>query len=392
VDVALGVLLGLALAASLVAGRRLVRAPRVIDPTGSAMQSAVHATTSLLPHLRRGLGPGSAPPAAPHLRILTGASAVALADAERLLAFDGAGGDHHRPGDALAALAGEVRDDRLRVEPRLHCEHPACSLRSAIVAPLVVQDRRVGALVALYDRPGRLRLEETRVVGEVAALVSAMVELSEMAAVGERLARAELSALRAQISPHFIYNALAAVASFIHSRPEEARELLTEFAEFIRYAFARQRAYVTVADELRYVEKYLRLEQARFGERLKVRVQVDPEVLQAVLPVLSLQPLVENAVRHGVEREPDGGLVAIEGIDLGNDVALRVSDDGAGIDPERARAALAGRGPGIGRGNVHGRLQSTFGEGYGLEIDETVARGTTVVMTLPKFRAGVRAA
>jgi two-component system, LytTR family, sensor kinase len=392
VDVALGVLLGLALAASLAAGRRLVRAPRVIDPSGSATQSAVHATTSLLPHLRRGLGPGSAPPAAPHLRMLTGASAVALADAERLLAFDGVGGDHHRPGDPLAALAGDVRDDRVRVEPRLHCEHPACPLRSAIVAPLVVQDRRVGALVALYERPGRLRLEETRVVGEVAALVSAMVELSEMEAVGERLARAELSALRAQISPHFIYNALAAVASFIHSRPEEARELLTEFAEFIRYAFARQRAYATVADELRYVEKYLRLEQARFGERLKVRVQVDPEVLQAVLPVLSLQPLVENAVRHGVEREPDGGLVAIEGIDLGNDVALRVSDDGGGIDPDRARAALAGEGPGIGLGNVHGRLLSTFGEGYGLEIDESVARGTTVVMTLPKFRTGVRAA
>jgi two-component system LytT family sensor kinase len=392
VDVALGVVLGLALAASLAAGRRLFRAPRVIDPSGSAMQSAVHATTSLLPHLRRGLGPGSAPPAAPHLRMLTGASAVALADPERLLAFDGLGGDHHRPGDAVAELAGEARDDRVRVEPRLQCDHPDCALRSAIVAPLVVRDRRVGTLVALYDRPGRLRLEETRVVGEVAALVSAMVELSEMEAQGERLARAELVALRAQISPHFIYNALAAVASFIHSRPEEARELLTEFAEFIRYAFARQRAYVTVADELRYVEKYLRLEQARFGERLKVVVQVDPDVLQAVLPVLSLQPLVENAVRHGVERRPDGGVVAIEGIDLGNDVALRVSDDGAGIDPERARAALDGRGPGIGLGNVHGRLQSTFGEGYGLEIDGSVDRGTTVVMTLPKFRAGVRAA
>ena len=258
------------------------------------------------------------------------------------------------------------------------------------MAPLVVQDRRVGALVALYDRPGRLRLEETRVVGEAAALVSAMVQLSEMEAQGERLARAELRALRAQISPHFIYNALAAVASFIHSRPEEARELLTEFAEFIRYAFARQRAYVTVADELRYVEKYLRLEQARFGERLKVRVQVDPEVLQAVLPVLSLQPLVENAVRHGVERQPEGGLVSIEGIDLGNDVALRVSDSGDGIDPERARDALAGEGPGIGLGNVHGRLQSTFGEGYGLQVES--GPGTTVVMTLPKFRAGVRAA
>jgi two-component system, LytTR family, sensor kinase len=392
VDVALGVVLGLALAASLAAGWRLVRAPRVQDPSSSAMQSAVHAATSLLPHLRRGLGADSAPPATPLLRMLTGATAVALADAERLLAFDGAGSGHHRPGDPLAPLAGEVRDDRVRVEPRLHCDHPDCPLRSAIVAPLVVQDRRAGALVALYDRPGRLRLEETRVVGEVAALVSAMVELSELEAQGERLARAELRALRAQISPHFIYNALAAVASFIHSRPEEARELLTEFAEFIRYAFARQRAYVTVADELRYSEKYLRLEQARFGARLRVRVQVDPDVLQAVLPVLSLQPLVENAVRHGVERRPEGGLVAIEGIDLGNDVALRVSDDGAGIDPDRAHAALAGAGPGIGLGNVHGRLRSTFGEGYGLQVESEPGRGTTVVMTLPKFRAGVRAA
>ena len=99
VDVALGVLLGLALAASLAAGWRLVRAPRVQDPSSSAMQSAVHAATSLLPHLRRGLGADSAPPAAPHLRTLTGASAVALADTEQLLAFDGAGSGHHRPGD-----------------------------------------------------------------------------------------------------------------------------------------------------------------------------------------------------------------------------------------------------------------------------------------------------
>jgi two-component system, LytTR family, sensor kinase len=386
VDVALGVVLGLALAASLAAGWRLVRAPRVQDPSSSAMQGAVHAATSLLPDLRRGLEAGSAA-AAPHLRTLTGANAIALADDERLLAFDGLGEDHDH---SLVALAGEIHDDRVHVEPRLHCDHAGCPLRSAIVAPLVVQDRRLGALIALYDRPGRLRLEETRVVGEAAALVSAMVQLSEMEAQGERLARAELRALRAQISPHFIYNALAAVASFIHSRPEEARELLTEFAEFIRYAFARQRAYVTVADELRYVEKYLRLEQARFGERLKVRVQVDPEVLQAVLPVLSLQPLVENAVRHGVERQPEGGLVTIEGIDLGNDVALRVSDSGDGIDPERVRDALAGEGPGIGLGNVHGRLQSTFGEGYGLEVES--GPGTTVVMTLPKFRAGVRAA
>jgi two-component system LytT family sensor kinase len=386
------VLLGMVLAASLAAGWRLVRAPRVIDPGGSAMQAAVHAATSVLPPLRRGLGADSAAAAAPHLRTLTGASAVALAGADDvLLAFDGAGADHHRAGDTLASLGVEVRDDRVRVEPRLRCPRPGCPLHSAIVAPLAVRDRRVGALVALYERAGRVRLEQSRVVGEAGALVSAMVELSELEAQGERLARAELRALRAQISPHFIYNALAAVASFIHTRPEEARELLTEFAEFIRYAFARERSYVTLADELRYVEKYLRLEQARFGDRLRVRVQVDPEVLQAVVPVLSVQPLVENAVRHGVEASAGGGTVVIEGRDLGADVELRVCDDGAGIDPERAAAALGGGGTGIGIGNVHGRLRSTFGDGYGLEL-ERGERGTTWVLTVPKFRAGVRAA
>jgi two-component system LytT family sensor kinase len=393
VDVALGVVLGLALAASLAAGWRLVAAPRrVLDPEGTVMHDAVHAATSVLPHLRRGLNAASAPPVAPHLRVLTGAQAVAIADGERLLAFDGAGADHHQAGDALDELGVTGGSPRVRVEPRLRCPHPGCPLRSAIVVPLEVQERRVGTLVALYDRPGRVRLEESRVVAESAALVAAMVELSEVEAQGERLARAELRALRAQISPHFIYNALAAVASFIHSRPEEARELLTEFADFIRYAFARQRSYVTLADELRYVEKYLRLEQARFGERLGVRVQVDPEVLQAVVPVLSLQPLVENAVRHGVESRPEGGTVAIEGRDLGSDVELRVIDDGAGIAPDDAAAALEGRGSGIGLSNVHGRLRSTFGEAYGLEFDGTGETGTTVVMTLPKFRAGVRAA
>ena len=124
--------------------------------------------------------------------------------------------------------------------------------------------------------------------------------------------------------------------------PEEARELLTEFAEFTRYAFRGQRPYVTLADELNYVEKYLRLERARFGDRLQVRLQVEPEVLPAVVPVLSLQPLVENAVRHGVEKR-GFGRIEIVGRHIDADVELRVSDDGVGMDPERAATVLAGQ-------------------------------------------------
>jgi two-component system LytT family sensor kinase len=228
-------------------------------------------------------------------------------------------------------------------------------------------------------------------VAEAASLVGAQLELHELEEQAERLAQAELRALRAQISPHFIYNAMAAIAGYIHSQPEEARELLTDFAEFTRYAFRSQRPYVTLADELHYVEKYLRLEQARFAERLQVRTEVASDVLQAVVPVLSLQPLVENAVRHGVERRGEGR-IEIVARQIDGDVVLRVADNGVGMEPDRVAGLLSGNGGGVGIANVQARLQTTFGPGYGLEIDTAVGRGTTVTMTLPEFRAGVRAA
>jgi two-component system LytT family sensor kinase len=391
-DVVLGVLIGLGLAASAWAASRLVSGPRrVLSPEGVAVQAALHAATATLPHLRKGLGSDSAQAAIGHLRALLQAPAVALADREAILAYDGVGSDHHHAGDPLGELLGQGREGRVHAETHMRCTEPGCPLRAAIVAPLLVGGSRVGSLIALYTSGGRLRVEDTRVAQDAASLVAAQLELSVLEAQGERLASAELRALRAQISPHFIYNALAAVASYIHSRPEEARELLTDFAEFTRYAFRRERPHVHLADELTYVEKYLRLEHARFGDRLRVRLQVAPEILQAVVPVLSLQPLVENAVRHGVEPRSGTAHITIVGRDLGGDVELRVSDDGPGLDAAAARAALDGSRGGIGLPNVHSRLQATFGPGYGLEIESEPGEGTTVVMTLPKFRPGVRA-
>ncbi|HLH65769.1 MAG TPA: histidine kinase [Solirubrobacteraceae bacterium] len=390
-EVILGVLVGWATAASALAALRLVRPARVISSEQRAMQEALHAATATLPHLRRGLSIESAVRTVGHLRTLTQALAVALVDRERLLAFAGEGLEHHAEAQWLALARAATRDDRLHVESRIRCEHPGCPLGSAVVAPLVVRGERVGTLLALFAGASRLNPEETRTVADAASLVSAELALAELEAQSERLARAELHALRAQISPHFVYNALAAIAGYIHSNPEEARELLTEFAEFTRYAFRPRSPYVTLAEELGYVEKYLRLERARFGDRLEVRLQVAPEVLNAVLPMLSLQPLVENAVRHGVERQ-GRGRVEIVGHDIDADVELRVSDDGVGMEREHAAEILSGRGGGVGLTNVQARLQAAFGSAYGLEIESAPGRGTTVTMTLPKFRAGVRAA
>lgn len=386
-EIALAVLFGAALAGSLFAGSRFLASPPrgVISEQSRTMRSALHAATATLPHLRLGLTERTAAKAAPHLRALTQASTLALADRERVLAADG---------EAAAGLVGAAPDDVFGAarEDRVQVGTGSTGrLGTAVVAVLLVRGERVGSLAAFYSARRRVRPEDTRAVADAAALVAAQLELASLEEQEERLARAELRALRAQISPHFIYNALAAVASYIHTRPDEARELLTDFAEFTRYAFRRQGPYVTLADELHYVEKYLNLERARFGDRLTVRLEVAPEILATVLPVLTLQPLVENAVRHGVEAGR-GGLVEIVGHDLGVDARLTVRDDGQGMEPAAAVAALEGRSGGIGLANVDRRLRTSFGDGYGLTVRSSPGAGTEVVLAVPKSHPGVRAA
>jgi two-component system LytT family sensor kinase len=347
------------------------------------MQSALHAATATLPHLRRGLDVVSATAALPYLRELTGAAAIALADTDTVLAIDGEGREQVRPGDVLTRLLARTRDDCLRVVARLVSSDPSCPLHAAALAPLVVQGRRVGTLIAFYRAEGCPSNDELQIVVEAASLVCAQVELSVLAEQEARLAQAELRALRAQISPHFIYNALAAVAGNIHEDPEAAREQLIDFAEFTRYLFRDARSYVMLAEEVEHVERYLRLEQARFPGMLRVTIEIDADTRGAIVPMMSLQPLVENAIRHGVRRRPGGGTITIRAVSRGQDVELSVTDDGDGFTPGGVDLALRGAGGGIGLVNVDGRLRSTFGESYALRVETAPGAGTSVVMTVP---------
>jgi two-component system LytT family sensor kinase len=205
-------------------------------------------------------------------------------------------------------------------------------------------------------------------------------------------------ALRAQISPHFIYNALNTIASFVRTDPGRARELILEFADFTRYSFRAAGQYTTLAEELRNIDRYLTLERARFGAALTVRLQVAPEVLSVVVPFLALQPLVENAVRHGLAGQ-GGGSVEIIANDAGSDCVITVEDDGAGMDPDTLRSghgdalqpAGADQSAHVGLTNVDHRLRAAFGNDYGLVVETAIGAGTKVVMRVPKFRPGVRA-
>ena len=367
---------------------RAARGRRVFGTTAEiATHAALHEASLASPALRAGLTVESANRSAGHLRTLLGSSAVALSDTEQLLAWDGVA-EHHAAG-AHAIASAALSGGRTSVE-RVPCPDPDCLVRSAVVSPLVLDDRVVGTLTA-YAPLASAGL--VRATNEVARWVSGQLELAELDESRSRLAEAQLRALRAQISPHFVYNALTAIASFVRTDPERARELLLEFADFTRYSSRTHGEFTTLAEELRSIDRYLLLERARFGERLQVVLRVAPEVLPVAVPYLCLQPLVENAVQHGLERGRGSGTVTVIAEDDGAQCRISVEDDGAGSDPERIRAVLAGTEPSdsMGLANVDARLRAVYGDDHGLLVETAVGAGTKVTLRVPKWTAGVRA-
>ncbi|MFC9561756.1 sensor histidine kinase [Agromyces sp. NPDC056965] len=376
---ALGVVGG-ALAVGLVVFlRRIVLSSKELGTDAEqATYQTLHLASRAAKHLRGGIDELDAARAGKHLRALLGCDSLAIVDRSGTIAIDG--DEAVRPvAERLATAA--ITGGRQQVQRRI----PIGAWETdAVVAPIVGSTGPLGAIVA-FASPVRAGL--VRATGEVADWVAAQVELGELDASRAALAEAEVRALRAQISPHFIYNSLNAIASFINTDPAQARELVLEFADFTRYSFRRHGDFTTVAEELRSIDSYLRLERARFGERLKVTLQIAPEVLSTVVPFLSIQPLVENAVRHGLESKEGGGHITITAADAGAFAEISVEDDGVGIDPEVLAGVLAGvpaGGEHVGLRNVDARLRQVYGDELGLVVETNVGAGTLVRMRVPK--------
>jgi two-component system LytT family sensor kinase len=386
----------------LIVGALLVwsRTRRVVTtPAERAVYTALHTASLAARPLRQGLNDRSAQEAAPHLRALTGADALGVADPDgTLLAWDGLHSDLAEP-FADAARRAMATERPVLVSGPGRGEHAG---RTLIAQPLLIENAGVagalGVVTTAKPEPGRLGA-----VAEVARYACGQLELAELDASRARLDRAEVRALRAQISPHFIYNALNTVASFVRTDPDRARELILEFADFTRYSFRAAGEFTVLSDELRNIERYLALERARFGDALEVRLQIAPEVLGVVLPFLALQPLVENAVRHGLAGAARGGTVTIVAADAGTDCVISVEDDGIGMDPDLLRSGAldaieTGTGPAgsgesahVGLANVDDRLRAAFGNDYGLIVETAPGAGTKVSLRVPKFRAGIQA-
>ena len=384
--VAGGMVLGYFLVRLLRHGRNARRG--FVTDVDEATYRTLHTASLAARHLQDGLTPEATARAARHLRSLLGSSALAVCDGAGLVAQDGLPDAHATRAHADAAEVLRTGRTIVLGPDKVTCPDPDCPVRSAVVAP-VVTDERIVAAIAAYGPNASAGL--ARATEEVAGWMATQSELAELGHQRSRAMEAELRALRAQISPHFIYNALAAIATFVRTDPDRARELLLEFADFTRYALRRGGAFTTLAEELRNVERYLVLEQARFGDRLEISLLVAPEVLPVTVPYLAIQPLVENAVRHGLAGKEGGGHVRIVATDDGSAATITIEDDGVGSDPTVVRAALDGHADSdsIGLGNVDARLRQVYGDDFGLVVETAPGAGTKVTFRVPKYAPGV---
>jgi two-component system LytT family sensor kinase len=341
--------------------------PAPLPETLSRDQIVLDLLVEALPHLRGGLRTESAAFTAGLLFDKLGLDAAAVVSAtDGVLAYIGAGSDHHVVGsphltEITRRTLVDGRPYTTSDRSEIGCPVAGCPITSVTIAPFVVRGNVVGAL-KLYRAGRDIEERDARVAIGLARVFSVYLEVAELDA---RAARAALT----RIDPH------------------RAHDLIVDFADYFRETLVQHGEFVTLDDELATVERYLRFEEARFGANLRVALEIEPRARTVLVPVLTVQPLVENAIAHGLGPRNGRGSVRVTGRSVGERVEIAVIDDGVGIAPEALPAILErgyGTGLGMGLNNVHQRLIGAFGPDAGLHVRATAAGGTTVVFSIPR--------
>ena len=195
------------------------------------------------------------------------------------------------------------------------------------------------------------------------------------------LSEARLATLRSQLDPHFLFNTLNSISAYVESAPGQARLMLEQLGDLLRLSLEHsEQQEISLERELTFVDGYIQLQLVRFTDRLQVRVQVDPDTVTAAVPTFLLQPLIENAIRHGTSKLSSAGLIELSAWHSGDRLHVRVRDNGPGLP----RGWSLDRHIGIGLGNTRARLEQLYGKGeYSLEVAPDDAKCTSVDITFP---------
>lgn len=353
-----------------------------------AAELSLRIASQTLPYLRHGLTIESASKTAEIIYKLTKVDAASITDKEKILAFVGKGSDHHRVGEPILTQSTKrTLEDGVLSVLRTHedrgCPIPECPLRSGVVAPLTAYGIVVGTIKLSRSGEGGVNEMDVQIARGIAELLSVQIELAEIDAQKKMREKAELKALRAQINPHFLFNTLSIIMSFCRTNPEAARNLLGNLATILQYSFAKHGDFVTIAEELDKVKAYLEIAKSRFGAKLTVTIDVDQGILTSRIPVLTMQPLVENAVQHGLFPKLTECHLTIKAVQANNTILIAVFDNGVGITPDKLDHIFSAEAEGIGVQNVYSRLRGIYGEPYGLTLESQPGYGTTATIRIP---------
>ncbi|MBM7653232.1 sensor histidine kinase [Neobacillus cucumis] len=357
---------------------------------------ALYIANQTLPFFRQGLNKDSCTKAAEIILKWTGADAIAITNQRQVLAHVGAASEHHRPSGMMATeLTKKVLDQgriiMAKTAKEIQCFNPNCPLEAAIVLPLKVYEKTVGTLKLYFTTSSKLDRVEQELAEGLGKLFSGQLEMAELERQRRLLKDAEIKALQAQVHPHFLFNAINTISSLVRKDADQARMLLIQLSVFFRSNLqgARQ-MLIPLEKELEHVEAYLSIEQARFPDRYRVELMIDPSLEEVLIPPFTLQPLVENAIRYAFSKTKTG-TVKVRAFQEEGRMVLLTEDDGKGIPNEKLdvlgnQTVDSAEGTGSALWNIKKRIEEIYGPNASFEIDSFIDKGTKVVIKLPLTR------
>ncbi|GAF14753.1 autolysis histidine kinase LytS [Bacillus sp. JCM 19045] len=357
-------------------------------------QKSLRIAEQTLVHFKHGLTSQSAEEVCQILYRELNARAIAMTNRHTILSHIGVGSDHHKAHMPIQTrLTSEVMAQKKMViagDDEIHCKEPNCPLGATVIAPLIIRSKVVGTLKFYFNSKKEITSLETEMLSGLTSLLSSQLELAEADRSYQLAKDAEVNALQAQISPHFLFNTLNTVISLIRIEPSKARTMLHSLSQFLRQNVSATTVKLhPLAEEMNHIKAYLSIEEIRFEDRLTVRYEVDESCLHYSIPPLTLQPLVENAMKHGFQNKRENCLLTIVVKEMGKHIYLSVHDNGSGFDPSKIDKAgiesfKTNTGTGIGLFNSNKRLQMVFGQQASLNFQSEPNKGTTVQFQIPK--------
>lgn len=256
------------------------------------------------------------------------------------------------------------------------------NIKSCIILPLFQEEKKISGTLKLYfDTPKFVTARKKYLAEGLSMLLSTQIELSNIENFKSMAKEAELKALQTQINPHFLFNALHTISSFVRIEPDRAREIIINLSTYLRYNLENFSKLLSLKDEISQVEAYINIEKARFGDKIKVNYDIPEKYLNIQLPSLIIQPLVENSIKHGILKRREGGSIFISVSEDKDIYIITIEDDGVGIEQNIIDGIDDRIEKNIGLKNVHNRLKILYGKGLDIKKLE---RGTKISFHINK--------